>query len=139
MGLQRLDHYSIRTTRLEETRTFYTQVMELTEGPRPAFPFPGAWLYQGEQAVVHVIGIDPNDRAGLAEYLGDRAGEGQEGTGMIDHIAFTATDTVSMRTRLKAAGLDFTERSVPNMDLHQIFVQDPNGVTIELNYRGAEA
>ena len=44
-----------------------------------------------------------------------------------------------MRAKLTAGGHKFFERTVPNLDLHQIFVDDPNGVTIELNFPAAEA
>ena len=74
MPLNRLDHYSIRTTHLAETQRFYTDVLGLEVGPRPNFPFPGVWLYHGGVAVVHVVGIDPNDPSGLQDYLGDKAG-----------------------------------------------------------------
>ena len=143
MPLSRLDHCSIRTTRLDETRRFYADVMGLVEGDRPPFPFPGAWMYRAETAVVHIVGIDPNDASGLQGYLGDRGGEGTgpgaTGTGTIDHIAFTATDLADMHARLKAAGLTWRDRTVPNLGLHQVFVEDPNGVVIELNYPYAES
>ena len=138
MPLIQLDHFSIRTTLLEETRKFYVDVLGLTVGPRPDFPFPGVWLYRGEQAVVHVIGIDPDDASGLEDYLGERGGDASGGTGTIDHIAFTATGLAEMRARLDNAGLEFRERAVPNLALHQIFIVDPNGVTLELNYSGAD-
>lgn len=137
MPLTQLDHCSIRTAQLEQTRIFYVDVLGLTVGPRPDFPFPGVWLYRGEQAVVHVIGIDPDDASGLQDYLGDRGADASGGTGTIDHIAFTATDIAEMRARLTAASVEFREREVPRMALRQIFVVDPNGVTLELNYADA--
>ncbi len=133
MPINKLDHYSIRTADLDATRTFYVDVMGFEVGPRPNFPFPGVWLYQGGTAVVHVIGIDPNDSSGLQDYLGDRTGT-EAGSGMIDHVAFTATDIDSVRTRIQTAGLEFRERKVPSLDLTQIFVNDPSGVVIELNF-----
>ena len=27
-------------------------------GERPPFPFPGAWLYCGDEPVVHLVGVD---------------------------------------------------------------------------------
>ena len=57
MPISRLDHYSIRTMQLEATERFYTDVLGFEAGPRPNFPFPGVWLYQGGIAVVHVVGI----------------------------------------------------------------------------------
>lgn len=139
MPLSRLDHYSIRTEKLEETRRFYADIMGLVEGDRPPFPFPGAWMYRDGQAVVHIVGIDPNDSAGLQGYLGDRAAGDSTGTGTIDHVAFTATDLADMHARLRAHDCEWRDRTVPSLGLHQVFVVDPNGVTIELNYPGAEA
>ena len=134
MPLQRLDHYSIRTPRLAETRRFYADILGLTEGARPAFPFPGAWMYQGDVAVVHIVGYDPNDLEGLKGYLGDKPVV-DSGTGTIDHVAFVAHDLPDMQARLRENGLAFRERTVPALGLHQVFVKDPNGVTIELNYK----
>jgi catechol 2,3-dioxygenase-like lactoylglutathione lyase family enzyme len=141
MTIQRLDHYSIRTTKLDETRRFYTEIVGLTDGYRPQFDFPGAWLYSGERAVVHVVGIDPDNPEGLIAYLGDKAGAGTgaEGTGTIDHVAFFASDLDGMLKRLKERGFEFRERAIPTMSLHQVFLEDPNGVTIELNYSTAAA
>jgi catechol 2,3-dioxygenase-like lactoylglutathione lyase family enzyme len=134
MSIEKLDHYSIRTKDLESTRRFYTQVMGLEVGPRPDFPFPGVWLYQGRSAVVHVVGIDPNDASGLQDYLGDKNLDTQPGTGTIDHVAFVGSDLGAMRERFQAAQVPFRERTVPTLNLHQVFLEDPNGVTIELNF-----
>jgi catechol 2,3-dioxygenase-like lactoylglutathione lyase family enzyme len=134
MPINTLDHYSIRTADLEATRRFYVEVLGFEVGPRPDFPFPGVWLYQGGIAVVHVIGIDPNDASGLQDYLGDRGEAGTGGSGMIDHVAFGATEIDAVRARIEGAGLAFKERKVPSMALRQIFVEDPSGITIELNF-----
>jgi catechol 2,3-dioxygenase-like lactoylglutathione lyase family enzyme len=133
MAVQRLDHFSIRTADLASTRQFYTDVLGFTVGPRPDFPFPGVWLYEGDIAVVHVIGIDPTDSSGLQDYLGDRD-QSAPGTGMIDHVAFLCGDIDGMRARIAGQGLEFRERQVPALALRQIFVSDPSGVTIELNF-----
>ena len=133
MALNKLDHYSIRTTDVPATQSFYEKNLSLQVGPRPQFPFPGCWLYNGSQAVVHVIGIDPNDAAGLKDYLGDRAAEGP-GSGNLDHIAFTADNLPAMRSHFKETGVEFRERHVPGMALDQIFLTDPTGIVIELNF-----
>ena len=49
MEIKRIDHYSIRTLDVEASRKFYTEIIGLTVGPRPAFPFPGFWLYESCQ------------------------------------------------------------------------------------------
>jgi catechol 2,3-dioxygenase-like lactoylglutathione lyase family enzyme len=142
MGITKLAHYSIRTPDLEASRRFYTEVMQFRVGFRPPFDFPGLWLYldddESEFGVVHIIGIDPNDAGALRRYLGDRPSDGLLGTGSVDHLAFMARDWREMRARLEALGQDFFERDVPSLGLHQVFLTDPSGVTIELNYSAAE-
>jgi catechol 2,3-dioxygenase-like lactoylglutathione lyase family enzyme len=138
-----LNHFSIRTLDLEATRNFYETVLGLTVGPRPEFPFPGLWMYRGDHgdmanAAVHVIGMDPNDPQGLKNYLGDRDPSSLHGTGAVDHVAFFATGLADMREHLRRIGVSARERTVPNVGLHQLFLDDPNGVVIELNYSAAE-
>ena len=139
-----LNHYSIRSADLDACRRFYTEVLGLAVGPRPEFPCPGLWMYEGDttlwaNAVVHIIGIDRNDPKGLQDYLGDRDDAALKGTGVVDHVAFFATGLVPMRERLKGLGIDARERTVPSLGLQQLFLDDPNGVVIELNYPAAEA
>ena len=134
MALTRLDHFSIRTTDVAGTRDFFVRVLGMTSGERPPFKFPGAWLYCGEKDVIHIIGIDPSDKSGLVEYLGDREDTALTRTGAIDHLAFMAEDIDAMRARLKDEGIASREREVPLLGVRQIFLEDPNGVTIELNF-----
>lgn len=124
MPLQNLNHLLVLARDLEETRDFYVNVLGLTEGPRPPFRFRGYWLYLGDRAVVH-----------LAEQGGERDGAG---TGPIDHVAFEATGLADMVARLERHAVALRHRKVPGQGLHQVFIQDPNGVTIELNYPAAE-
>lgn len=143
MPVGKLDHYSIRTPEVEASRRFYTEVMGFTVGFRPPFKFPGIWLYNGAQypettGVVHIIGIDPNDPQGLKDYLGDRDVTSLQGTGTVDHMAFVATGLADMRARLQNHRIAFRERTVPALGIHQVFFEDPSGVTLELNYPAAE-
>lgn len=138
-----LSHLSIRTLDLEATAGFYNKVIGLTEGPRPPFQFPGKWLYAGDDsdyanAVIHLIGIDKNDPSGLKAYLGDRDLDSLKGSGAVDHVAFFVTGLEEKINLLKRLNVPFRERSVPLIKLHQLFVDDPNGVVIELNYPAAE-
>ena len=45
MSVGVLDHYNVSTRKLDETVHFYENVLGFTNGPRPPFNFPGAWLY----------------------------------------------------------------------------------------------
>ncbi|MEJ8836975.1 VOC family protein [Ramlibacter sp. AN1133] len=138
-----LNHFSIRTLDMAATRDFYERVLQLTVGPRPPFPFPGLWMYRGDHgdyanAVVHIIGMDPNDPVGLRKYLGDRDVSSLRGSGAVDHVAFFATGLAQMREHLRSEGIEARERTVPALGLHQLFLDDPNGVVVELNYPAAE-
>jgi len=138
-----LNHFSIRTTDMDSTRIFYEAALGLTVGPRPPFPFPGIWLYNGSHAdvanaMVHVIGMDLNDPEGLKKYLGDRDISSLKGSGAVDHIALFDTGLQAKLERLATLGIAVRERTVPAIGLHQLFLDDPNGVVIELNYPAAE-
>ena len=134
----RLAHYSIRARDLEVSIVFYTQALGLRLGPRPPFGFPGAWLYlpddheQADQGCVHLIGAGAE--AALGAYLGERPGADHATTGPLDHIAFLAGDWPGYRARLQALGIGVTERVVPQLGVRQVFLADPDGVVIELNF-----
>ncbi|CAG2375880.1 MULTISPECIES: VOC family protein [Burkholderia] len=141
MPVSRLAHYSIRTPDLEASCRFYERVLGFRRGYRPPFDFPGAWLYLGDDeadyGTVHLIGIDPANPNGLAAYLGDKPVPAA-GTGTVDHIAFVATGVEAMWRTLRAEHIAWRDRTVPSLGLHQVFIEDPSGVTIELNYPAAE-
>ncbi|MBC7622161.1 MAG: VOC family protein [Aeromicrobium sp.] len=138
-----LNHYSIRTADLDASRYFYETVLGLTVGPRPDFPFPGVWMYTGElgdfaNAAVHIVGIDPLAPSGLQDYLGDRAAT-STGSGALDHVAFYADGIDAMVAHLRSLEVAFTQREVPSVGLQQLFLTDPNGIVVELNYKARSA
>lgn len=121
-----LDHYNLRTRKFPETVAFYEEVLGLTRGPRPNFAFPGAWMYSDGKPVVHLVDISGT-------------GEPQKpDSGVVHHIAFVSRGFAGMQRRLSDKGLQFRAQAVPGNELWQIFVTDPNGVVIELNYDVAE-
>lgn len=136
MPVRKLGHYSIRTSCLAASARFYIEIMGFREGYRPAFDFPGVWLYQGgdeaDYGVVHLIGT-AGEGQGLAAYLGEKQ-ETEQGTGVVDHLAFLASNVDEFRERLTGRGIEYRERTVPNLGLHQVFFEDPSGLTIEMNF-----
>lgn len=122
MPIHALNHYAIRSADMKHSRDFYVEVLGLVEGERPPFPFPGYWLYCGDQAAVHIVGQDVAARG-----YGPR-------TGALDHIAFSASGVEAMRERLQRLDVPYSERTVPLMGLRQLFVTDPDGITLELNF-----
>lgn len=119
MGLANLDHYNINTSDLDRAVQFYTDILGLRKGPRPEFGIPGAWLYLGDTAVLHLIVVGK---------------DGKNGSGAIDHVAFRANDYDAMRANLQKREIKFAEMDVPDFKVRQIFVHDPDGVKIELNF-----
>ena len=96
------------------------------EMARPNFAFPGAWMYSEGKAVVHLVDISKTDEAQKPD------------SGVVHHVAFASTGFDGMKQRLQSKGMAFDSRQVPGGDLWQIFVDDPNGVMIELNYEAAK-
>ena len=151
MDIKRVDHYSIRTRDLERSQRFYTEVIGLNAGPRPPFDFPGYWLYSGEPppdlhnaaknyGLVHLMGWNAHNPGAMDAYVGARPDAVLEGgTGSLDHVAFAATGREAMLSRCRKHGIEFIERQVPLLGLIQVFIKDPDGVTLELNFPASEA
>src|SRR5689334_21549627 len=121
-----LDHFNIRTRNLSDTVRFYEEMLGRKKRPRTNFAFPGAWMYSGCKAVVHLVDISKTDEAQKPD------------SGVVHHVAFASTGFDGMKKRLQSKGMAFDSRQVPGGDLWQIFVDDPNGVMIELNYEAAK-
>jgi len=132
----RLDHFTLRTRKPAETVGFYTDVLGVKEGWRPPFRFPGHWLYQGDVPIVHIITIT-EDESELRGYVGERP-DGP-GSGAVDHIAFRCQGLDAYQEKLVGLGLTFHERVVPNLEQHQLFIKDPNGITLELVFDASES
>jgi len=142
--IRQLDHYNIRTGKIDETVRFYTDVLGLRDGPFPGDRRFGAWLYDTtDRPVLHLIAVEPNNReeaySRIKARLGDLAGTLDDfvlqGSGAIDHVAFECENFDGMRDRLQSLGLKFSQSDIPSINLRQLFVNDPNGVTLELNFR----
>ncbi len=116
-----LNHVNVHARNLEETIAFYVRAIGLSEGWRPPFGFPGAWLYAGETPVVHLT---------LA------GAETASGGASVAHIAFAFDDLDAALKRLDQLGLRHSPPArQPGTGLRQIFLVDPNGVAVELQGR----
>jgi catechol 2,3-dioxygenase-like lactoylglutathione lyase family enzyme len=126
MSVGVLDHYNLRTRNFKETVRFYEDILGLENGARPNFSFPGAWMYSDGKPVVHLVDISPTDEAQKPD------------SGVVHHIAFISRGFKGMKERLAGKKVEFAARVVPGNALWQIFITDPNGVVIELNYDAAK-
>ena len=131
MPLHGLHHYTLRPVDLEATKDFYVDLLGLEVGYRPPLAFPGYWLYTGGQPTVHLIGPREAERD-----LPPRA-SGQ--TGLLDHVAFSCSGLPAMKATLAGRGIAYEERVVPRDGQIQLFLKDPNGVAVELNYPDTDA
>ena len=88
-------------------------------GDRPPFDFSGAWLYAGGHPVIHLVETDSKPGP----------------TGAIDHVAWIAEGYDEMKARLEQKSVTFKLMDVPSSPVRQIFIHDPNGVRLELNFK----
>jgi len=119
MAVIGMNHFTVLARDLQETRSFYVDLLGLAEGDRPDLGFPGAWLYAGEAAVLHIVAgrplpVDPR--------------------GVIDHMAFTARDLAGTVSRLQARNRRYDLRRQVGSGIWQLFCFDPNGARVELDF-----
>jgi catechol 2,3-dioxygenase-like lactoylglutathione lyase family enzyme len=123
MPVTEMNHFTVLTDDLERTRAFYVGFLGLREGPRPPLGFPGAWLYAGERPILHVISGRPLPA---------------ERRGVLDHMAFSARGLAELVGRLTAAGVAYNLHRQAESNVWQLFVVDPNGARVELDFDASE-
>jgi catechol 2,3-dioxygenase-like lactoylglutathione lyase family enzyme len=136
--LSHIDHYLIQAADIEATRDWYVRVLGMKEGWHPDFKFPVVWLYLGEKDVLHLAEGGANVSENRKRYLGQQSTD-LYGSGVVDHVAFRCTGLPDMLAQLKREGVQFTQRMVSDQGLYQLFLIDPNGVKVELNFANSEA
>lgn len=121
-------HYNLRASRalLDELRDFYCDVVGLSVGYRPPFRSFGYWLYAGERAILHLSEAGPDEIRPA------------QSTGTFDHAAFRCTDRAAYESKLAARGIKYRVAVVPATQQLQIFVTDPAGNGVELNFENQE-
>jgi catechol 2,3-dioxygenase-like lactoylglutathione lyase family enzyme len=123
MAIVGMNHFTVLSDDLDRTKSFYMGLLGLTEGPRPNFSFPGAWLYCGEQAVLHIIAGRPLP---------------SDPHGVLDHMAFSAKDLQGTARILKGHGIEYELRKLDRPNVWQLFCYDPSGARVELDFDGSE-
>jgi len=118
-----MNHFTILTDDVPRTVDFYRDLLGLTAGYRPDLGFPGAWLYTGGQAVLHVVGGKPREALK---------------PGVIDHMAFSATGLDATLAALAARGIEHACRRQAGTGFWQVFFHDPNGARVELDFAADE-
>jgi catechol 2,3-dioxygenase-like lactoylglutathione lyase family enzyme len=118
-----MNHFTVIAEDIDKTLDFYCGVLGLEQGHRPDLGFPGAWLYAGGQAVLHVYSDRPMPAS--------RAG-------VIDHMAFSARGLKDVKARFDARGIKYDLRQQRGAGTWQLFCFDPNGAKVELDFDPSE-
>jgi catechol 2,3-dioxygenase-like lactoylglutathione lyase family enzyme len=120
MSVLGLDHVNIAGSAalIERVRAFYVDILGLTEGHRPPFQSRGFWLYAGGHPVVH-LRVSDSDTIGASA---------------LDHYAFTCTGLDETMALLREHGIEFTLDPARDTKNAQLFLADPSGVELELNF-----
>lgn len=126
-----LEHCTIRTSKLFETRQFFEDILGLKEGLRPPLKMAGFWLYLDKTPVVHLMEIGSRYNRDLF----DQPLQQEEGSGALDHIAFRGQDLDAFLKKCERFKIPYRRASIPEIGLEQVFVKDPNGIVLELNFR----
>lgn len=115
-----LDHVNIRTRNLESMVTFYHRVLGLRQGPRPDFPFAGAWLYCGADAIVHLVEV-ANEPPAVSELK-------------LEHAAFRGADQTALLACLDREGIPYRVAHVPDHAITQVHIHDPDGNHLHIDF-----
>lgn len=124
--LKRLDHVNVRTADVDGMTAWYADMLGMHAGPRPDFSFPGAWLYIGEDPIIHLVGRDTRPGAEDADLR-------------LEHFALSATGLQALIARAEAAGEQCTVRKVPGFPIVQVNLWDPDGNHIHVDFDASEA
>lgn len=118
-----MNHFTVLSSDLEKSKAFYIDILGLKEGYRPPFAFPGAWLYVGNQAILHIMAGRPMPA---------------NAAGVIDHMAFSALNLQGVIDILKKHDIRYDLHRLKDLEIWQLFCHDPDGAKVELDFPADE-
>lgn len=124
MQIEKLDHVNVRTANIDQMVEWYSSILGMQSGKRPPFPFPGAWLYAGDHAAIHLVGVAEEPRSVEPK---------------IEHFALTANGLEQLIERLETNGVAYQANRVPGFGILQINLFDPDGNHIHIDFSPEEA
>lgn len=119
MKLVEFDHVNVKTDNLQAMVSWYDDILGMKTGPRPNFPFPGAWLYLGEKAIIHLVATDEAPRAIDPK---------------IEHFAISATGLKDFLVDLESRGIDVKIAEIEDFGIIQVNIFDPDGNHIHIDF-----
>jgi len=119
MAISAMNHFTVLTDDVPRTVHFYCNLLGLADGARPDLGFPGAWLYAGDAAILHIVGGQAREKLK---------------PGVIDHMAFSAKGLAETLAMLITYNIEHTCRRQTGTGIWQVFLFDPNGARVELDF-----
>jgi len=123
--IEKLDHINLRTAQLEALIDWYGRVLDMHPGPRPDFPFPGAWLYAAGEPLVHLVGVEAEPGADQRDLK-------------LEHGAFRSTGLNDFVRRLDALGVRMEIVQVPTFPIIQVNIWDPDGNHLHIDFHNED-
>jgi len=123
MAIAGMNHFTVLSSNLERSKAFYIDILGLKEGYRPPLASPGAWLYVGNQAILHIMAGRPMP---------------VNAAGVIDHMAFTASNLQVVIDTLKQHNIVYELHRLKELEIWQLFCHDPDGAKVELDFPADE-
>ena len=129
MKITKLDHFNIVANAgdLERVKRFYIELLGFRDGPRPDFPFGGAWLYKNDFPLIHLAEMEGPDLEQPSLHATT--------TGCLHHIAFDSEGLEEFKTLLEKNDVEYEHVSIKDWNIEQLFFHDPSGTRIELNFK----
>lgn len=123
MKVSGINHINIEVTQgqLAEVQGFYQKILGLKEGFRALSTRNGAWLYCEEIPVVHLSVSEEPLTSNRTHF---------------NHVAFACSGVASCIELLKDNHIDYTFRFAEEPLMSQVFIFDPVGIKVELNFAG---
>jgi catechol 2,3-dioxygenase-like lactoylglutathione lyase family enzyme len=125
MAITGINHINIELSaeQLPREIEFYQDVLGLKSGFRAKSKRDGAWLYAGNQPVIHLSVSEMPLTTQNTNF---------------NHVALACHGLASVVRDLNINGIEYSleQRSLADKEMTQIFFFDPVGIKIELNFAG---
>jgi catechol 2,3-dioxygenase-like lactoylglutathione lyase family enzyme len=122
LAFEALHHVAVAVSDLDRAKHFYGDLLGLTEIPRPAFSFAGAWYRVGGDRDLHLIVVEnPALNAGRNIDTPDA------------HVAFRVESFRRAREYLESRGVPMRVTLAGPTGFPQIHLMDPDRNIIEIN------
>ena len=116
-----LNHVNIESTDKDRSANFYNNIVRVISGERPNFDRPGYRMCKDNVPIIHIISpLRENKLLAGSKHAA------------ISHFALRIKGFEAMREHLTDLSISYTETSVPSSNRPQFFINDPDGVVVEL-------